>query len=88
METRNRGLNRKGFAPEIQEAMNLFNQDMFHLKWFPEIEIEMANEEHRSLTSDEKKDTLFVKRTLQVTRKVQQSHLDQEDAYHKAHSEP
>lgn len=62
MNERNRGLNRKGFAPELQEAMNLFNQDMNDLKWFPEIEILQAQEQCRLLTSDEKKDTLFVKR--------------------------
>lgn len=62
MEKRNRGLNRKGFAPELQEAMNLFNQDMNDLKWFPEAEILYAQEEDRDLFSDEKNYKLFVKR--------------------------
>lgn len=61
MEKRKRGMNHKGFAPELCEAINFFNLDLNKdLHFYPDLV--MPQMEGRPLTEDEKKDTMFVKR--------------------------
>ena len=77
MEKRKRGLNHKGFAPELCEAINLFNHDLNSLNYFPEAEILAAQETGRPLSSEEKKDTMFVKRICREHARLIFSALDQ-----------
>lgn len=68
MEKRKRGMNHKGFAPELCEAISFFNQDIFKSKFFPDLVTPQM--EGRPLTEDEKKDTMFVQRIVREHARI------------------